>query len=246
MDAVPRTPLKITKTYLKLQKKLLEIEAEVVQFTNLPTDTPGLEYLAEDIEKKIAFFKILLTAENASHDSTSHDLSEIEGRLDEVEAEFSQSNSPSAILYENDDSESSSVCEDCAIKNEPQVQREAVNDEWKVYENPTMLYEVMLSPSEIFHKAVMSSSEMFEEAVQPSEMIHEAAIPPSCVEEPSYVEEAIEVLFDCDREQSGGDKKQGRRWWRVLTVLVTVIVVSTVGVSSYINSNEDEGFLTPT
>ncbi|KAI3766089.1 hypothetical protein L2E82_16139 [Cichorium intybus] len=119
-------------------------------------------------------------------------------------------------------------------------QREAVNDEWKVYENPTMLYEVMLSPSEIFHKAAMPSSEMFEEVVQPSEMIHKAAMPPSCVEE------AIEVLFDCDREQSGGDKKQGRRWWRVLTVLVTVIVVSTVGVSSYINSNEDEGFLIPT
>ncbi|KAI3764491.1 hypothetical protein L2E82_14500 [Cichorium intybus] len=194
----------------------------------------------KDILEVIAFFKNLLTAENASHDSTSHDLSEIEGRLEEVEAEFSQSNSPSTILYENDDSESSSVCEHCACKNELQGQREAVNDEWKVYENPTMLYEVMLSPSEIFHKAAMPSSEMFEEVVQPSEMIHKAAMPPSCVEE------AIEVLFDCDREQSGGDKKQGRRWWRVLTVLVTVIVVSTVGVSSYINNNEDEGFLTLT
>ncbi|KAL7587912.1 hypothetical protein Lser_V15G35984 [Lactuca serriola] len=206
MEAPPPTQLKKTNTYLKLQQKLLEIEAEVIQFTNLPGDTLGLDHLAEQIEKKIAFFKNLLNAETVSHDSTSNDLSEIEGKLEEVEAEFFQSNS--TIVNENDDSENSSgsVCEHCS-NNEPQV---AGNENWKVYENSAMFYEAMMSPTEMFHKPVVPPSI--------SEMIHEVAMPPR-----SDLEDRKEVSCDCEREQTGGCKKRPKRWWwRTLVVLMTV------------------------
>ncbi|KAL4574894.1 hypothetical protein LXL04_021734 [Taraxacum kok-saghyz] len=250
MEAPPATPLKITKTHLKLQKKLLEIEVEIIAFTNSPSDTLNLHRLAEQIEKKIAFLKNLITAENASHDSTSHDLSDIERRLEELEAEFHQSNSHSeshsVIMHEDDDSGSSSgsICR-CS-SNEPQMKVDFGNEKWKVYENPAMLYDAIMQPpppppSEMFHKSVMP----LREAVMPrSEMIHEAVTMP-----PSDLENAEQGSYcDCDqREETGGCEKRGRRWWRTLVVVMTVVsVVSTVSFSVYINSDEHVGFLTPT
>ncbi|KAI3731251.1 hypothetical protein L1987_62439 [Smallanthus sonchifolius] len=115
MEALQPTPSKITKTCSTLHRRLEEIDAQIIQFTNFPIDTPSLDLLAQQIQKKLGFIRNILNAEISSHGTKSYDISEIEERLTELEAKFYRSNVHPVNVDRSDESESDSgsVCESC-------------------------------------------------------------------------------------------------------------------------------------
>ncbi|KAI3735155.1 hypothetical protein L6452_14643 [Arctium lappa] len=198
MEAPPPIPSEITNTYFRLQRKLQEIEAEIIQFTNLSIDTPGLDVLASKIETKLVFFRNLLTTEIASYGSMAHQLSEFEARLQDLEAEFFRQNSLSVNIHEDDDSENGSVCESC-LNNDREVQIEAASEKSSAYEVPETLFEAVVPLSDAVHEPVMP---------------------------PAGSEQAKPVPFDGEQEKTGGDRRWCRTVVVVMTTVSSVLTAS--------------------
>ncbi|KAA8539803.1 hypothetical protein F0562_026495 [Nyssa sinensis] len=78
----------MTKRYAILQKKLQELESELIQVFALPAETPCHHLLSDSIEQRFVFLKSLLSAEIASHPSNPHHLRHIAQRLTELETAF--------------------------------------------------------------------------------------------------------------------------------------------------------------
>ncbi|PIA44340.1 hypothetical protein AQUCO_01700145v1 [Aquilegia coerulea] len=138
----------MTKRYAVIQKKLEELESELNDVVNLPTETTSHQLLSENINQKFSFLRNLLAAEIESHPSKPHHLHHMDQRLTELETEFHEWDNFRTFSPTNHiDTASTCSCTESCLNDDGD---EDITDmsvvgggggELTVYENPEFVFE---------------------------------------------------------------------------------------------------------
>lgn len=112
----------MTKRYTILQKKLLELDSQLVNICSLPV-APLITHqlLAEDFEQRLVFLKNLLSAEIASHPTKPHHLNHMSRRLDYIESTFREWDSTGPTALHHVDSASTCSCTESCLNDDGEV-----------------------------------------------------------------------------------------------------------------------------
>ncbi|CAK9135159.1 unnamed protein product [Ilex paraguariensis] len=131
----------MTKRYAILQKKLQELEYELVQVFALPAETPCHQLLSEGIEQRFLFLTNLLSAEIASNPSKPHHLHHIAQRLTELETAFRDWDDYRISVVNNFETGSICSCTQSCLNDDGEVLGDLGSP---VYDVPETFYEAVV------------------------------------------------------------------------------------------------------
>lgn len=112
----------MTKSYSILQKKLQELDSQLVIICSLQADPPIIhQLLAQDFEQRLVFLKNLLSAEIASHPTKPHHLNHMSHRLDYIESTFRDWDTTGPTALHHLDNASSCSCTESCLNDDGEV-----------------------------------------------------------------------------------------------------------------------------
>ncbi|KAF3433141.1 hypothetical protein FNV43_RR24243 [Rhamnella rubrinervis] len=112
----------MTKRYSILQKKLQELDSQLVNICSLQADPPITHrLLAQDFEQRLVFLQNLLSAEIASHPTKPHHLNHMSRRLQYIESTFRDWDSTGPTALHHVDNASTCSCTESCLNDDGEV-----------------------------------------------------------------------------------------------------------------------------